>query len=106
MLKSTLIAATIAAGAMIAATSSASAMPMGGQVQNAVESSAASANLIKVGKRGGRRHRHRHFRFHGYWDHYPVYYHGCYWLKKKAYRTGSRYWWKRYKRCKFGYDFY
>ena len=23
----------------------------------------------------------------------------CHWLKKKAYKTGSPYWWKKYKKC-------
>jgi hypothetical protein len=26
----------------------------------------------------------------------------CYWLKKKAIDTGSTYWWKKYKQCKYG----
>lgn len=29
-------------------------------------------------------------------------YEDCGWLKKKAYNTGSAYWWKKYKKCKWG----
>lgn len=28
------------------------------------------------------------------------YYHSCHWLKVKAIRTGSDYWWDRYHNCK------
>jgi hypothetical protein len=33
------------------------------------------------------------------------YYHddGCYWLKRRALNTGSRYWWNRYHVCVNGY---
>jgi len=27
----------------------------------------------------------------------------CYWLKLKAYRYGSRYWWRRYNACRYGW---
>lgn len=33
--------------------------------------------------------------YHGYYG-----YKGCYWLKKKAWQTGSKYWWKKYYECK------
>ena len=26
----------------------------------------------------------------------------CHWLKQKAIDTGSAYWWKKYKQCKYG----
>jgi len=26
----------------------------------------------------------------------------CHWLKEKAIDTGSAYWWKKYKQCKYG----
>ena len=56
-------------------------------------------------------HPHRHHRHHGglaiysfYPYYYPYYndvYYGddCYWLKVRALRTGSRYWWNRYYEC-------
>lgn len=48
-------------------------------------------------------HRHKHRVFVGV----PVYgvyaYAGdCYWLKRKAIVTGSRYWWNRYYACLYG----
>lgn len=52
------------------------------------------------GKRG-----HFEFKFHGpkysYGYHYDGDYHGCYWLKKKFYRTGHYHWLKKYKRCRY-----
>ncbi len=35
---------------------------------------------------------------YGYYDYGP----SCYWLKKKAINTGSPFWWKKYKQCKYG----
>lgn len=62
---------------------------------------------------GGYRHRHRHrgYRYRGwgsgiYLATPYVYYGGyygygeCGWLRRKAVRTGSRYWWRRYNRCR------
>lgn len=31
---------------------------------------------------------------------YYGYYHGCHWLKVRAIRTGSDYWWDRYHACR------
>jgi hypothetical protein len=76
---------------------------------------------FRVGKfHGGgfhRRHHHRH-KFHGFRRHFyvgvPLYYGAyygygygpnCYWLKKKARRTGSPYWWDRYYDCREGYGY-
>lgn len=38
----------------------------------------------------------------GYWGGfgYPK---RCYWLKRKAQKTGSYYWWSRYKKCRAYY---
>ncbi len=33
--------------------------------------------------------------YHGYHG-----YKSCHWLKKKAWQTGSKYWWKKYYQCK------
>ena len=33
---------------------------------------------------------------------YRSYNDGCYWLKRKALNTGSRYWWRRYNECRWG----
>jgi len=37
--------------------------------------------------------------YHGYHAHRP-----CYWLYRKAMNTGSKYWWKRFKECRYGDD--
>ncbi len=43
-----------------------------------------------------RRHHNGHFGIYfGYEDPYEL----CAYYKRKAYHTGSRYWWKKYKRC-------
>ena len=67
----------------------------------------------------GRHHGHhghyrhgRHFRgYYGYgYGYYPYYYYGdtyaypsCAWLRRKAVRTGSHYWWRRYRACVYNY---
>ncbi len=35
---------------------------------------------------------------HGYYGHWRPY-RPCGWLRRKARRTGSPYWWRRYRRC-------
>ena len=53
----------------------------------------------------GRRYR-RSRRFYGYVPYvaYGYYYGGrCAWLRRRAYRTGSAYWWSRYNRCRYYY---
>jgi hypothetical protein len=50
---------------------------------------------------------HRHFR-HGRFvvAGYPYAYGGgCYWLKQRALYTGSPYWWRRYRACRYGYSY-
>ena len=56
---------------------------------------------------GGGFHHRRHFSPFFYAA--PVYAYsyrshddGCYWLKRKALNTGSRYWWHRYHECREG----
>jgi hypothetical protein len=63
----------------------------------------------------GHHHHHHHRRWRGYpyYYGYPVYgaayyygssYYGeCGWLRRKAARTGSSYWWRRYDACISGY---
>ena len=55
--------------------------------------------------------RHNGFRNHGFHHRRvffaaPIIVHrshddGCYWLKRKAINTGSRYWWHRYEACRW-----
>lgn len=58
--------------------------------------------------RGGRRHYPRYYGYVPYlYDYYYDDYYddgGCSWLRRKAVRTGSRYWWRRYRRCLRAYD--
>jgi hypothetical protein len=71
----------------------------GGSVETAAE------NMQLAGGRHKRwRHRHGHGWRHG-WDYGFGYGYGrgCRWLKRKARRTGSRYWWRQYKMCRSGY---
>jgi len=107
MIKSTIMAIAISTAAIAATGTSASAMTGAPLIQQAVTQSGDTAEIIQVKRRGGRRHRRFHKRFfHGHWGHYGHYYGGgCYWLKKKAMYTGSHYWWKRYKYCKYGYSY-
>ena len=64
--------------------------------------------------RGIRSFRHRGHRGHRRWRRgiyfgapYVIYrsygYGNCRWLRRKAIRTGSRYWWGRYYRCRNAY---
>ena len=52
----------------------------------------------------GNFHNRSHFRRHNFWRG-PVfirsYGNDCYWLKRKAINTGSRYWWSRYNACRW-----
>lgn len=60
---------------------------------------------------GGKHHHHRHHRHwrgSGIYFAAPYYYGGysysdCSWLRRKAIRTGKRYWWNRYYECR---DYY
>lgn len=44
---------------------------------------------------------HRHFFVSNvfFFGGYPYYYGDCYWLRRQAIITGSRYWWARYEAC-------
>jgi len=54
----------------------------------------------------------RHFRIHRFHRrHFMAARHHdgqnrCAWLRHRALITGSRYWWRRYWRCRYGYRFY
>lgn len=55
-----------------------------------------------------RGHRHRYYRGSGIYFAAPFIYGGysyssCAWLRRKAIRTGSRYWWNRYYECRDDY---
>lgn len=58
-------------------------------------------------RRFGHHRRYRHRRHYRPRIYFSPYYYGygyrrsCYWLKRRAIRTGSRYWWRRYQNCKW-----
>jgi len=115
-IKSTLLAVAVATAAF-AAMPAANASPAAGMMMSGVAAPATSgigSADATVQKVGGRRHRHRwhhgHHRGHGWHGggftfYAPVYSDGggCYWMKRKWRRTGSRYWRKRYFRCVNGW---
>lgn len=106
MSKSIVAAIAIAAGVLMAPNGAQAAGPIGNQ------QALFEANQVvqikqtrRHKKRHVRKHRHRnhrhvggHFFFgHGYHD--RPYYRSCRFLKRKAYRTGSRYYWRKYRNC-------
>jgi hypothetical protein len=40
-----------------------------------------------------------------FWFYDGYYYGDCEWLRRRAVVTGSRYWWRRYRQCRY-YDWY
>jgi hypothetical protein len=61
---------------------------------------------------GHHHHKHRRFRGYAYYGLPYVYaysdYDGgysCAYLRRRAIRTGSSYWWRRYEECRYGYDY-
>lgn len=93
MLKTKLIAALVGSTLLIAASTGANALPGGGAVKT-LDTGTAQAQNIQVGFKK----KFKHFKFH---FKHPHHFHGgCYWMKKKARRTGSKYWWHRYWDCK------
>ncbi len=94
----TLTAIALGAISFAAASNSAQAATINTGLMNAVQIDGQGSGFQKVHHRGRRNfRRHRHFRhFHGY---YGYGYGGCYWLKRKAYRTGSHYFWRKYRAC-------
>lgn len=67
----------------------------------------ASAAIVAVGMSGAAEAKHKKFGIvlnigvptYGY---AVDPYYSCHWLKRKAIRTGSPYWWKRYHYCVYG----
>ena len=74
---------------------------------------ADTSNLIEVRKRRYKNHRHiRRWHFHRRYHHrrwrgprFGIYIGTprCAWLRRRAILTGSRYWWRRYYRCRHWY---
>lgn len=122
-MKYALIAAFAAfAGSLGSAQALPAALAAGGGQQTAAN---AKSGIVQV-RRGGGHHFHggrHHFRggvfpqrFHHrhwggprfrYWGPtigiYGGYYNRCGWLHQRAIYTGSRYWWRRYDACRYGW---
>lgn len=56
---------------------------------------------IKNKHRGNKHRRHNRHWGHGHFEFRP---HGCGYFYRKARRTGSRYWWRKYDRCVDRYE--
>jgi hypothetical protein len=65
------------------------------------------------GRHHGHHHHGHHRRFRGYafyglpyvyaYNDYGGY--SCSYLRRRAIRTGSAYWWRRYEKCRYGYEY-
>ncbi|MGI9412601.1 MAG: hypothetical protein ACR2PM_02970 [Hyphomicrobiales bacterium] len=66
---------------------------------------AAMPDAAEAGKRHGWHggHGKHHFHHRKHWRHGWHHRDGCWFFKKKARHTGKRFWWKKYKECKFGF---
>ncbi len=106
MLKSLIATLALAAGILTtgALAGSASAAPAVPAIQHTAK--AAQPVYYRRHVEHGEHHRFEHRRFHRG----PVFYlnsghgygngDGCYWLKRRALNSGSRYWWHRYNECR------
>ena len=112
MSKSLIASLALAAGLLTMGTmaGSASAAPAIGHVHRA----APAAQLVNERGHNERGHFERHEN-HEHFEHRrfrrgPVLlfnygnggHDGCYWLKRRALNSGSRYWWHRYQECREG----
>jgi hypothetical protein len=50
-------------------------------------------------------HRHRHIFLGAPFIYGGYYYADCEWMRRRALRTGSPYWWNRYDNCLYGYGY-
>jgi hypothetical protein len=99
MLKSIVVALALASGLAV----SSAALSPANAVTIAKPHSTAGTSVTHVSHR--RHHGGVHFRRHHFYGG-PVVIHrsygnGCYWLKRRALNTGSRYWWHRYQECRY-----
>ena len=101
------LTSTLAAAASVLAlgglAGTASAMPV------AKHQTVHSQGLAQVRHEARRFDGDRHFEGRRHFRRGPVLFFGsgiqhddCFWLKRRAYQTGSRYWWHRYHECRIG----
>lgn len=111
MRKSYFAMLAVAAGVALTGLAAAPASAMPAAKHGAAAHGTVQKNVIQV-RQGGRHgihrggHHYRHFRGPRFYV-APVYSYrssgnGCYWLKRKAINTGSRYWMRRYQECRWG----
>ena len=86
-------------GVMAGSASAAPAVPH-------VRQAAPAVQQVDV-RRHVERGEHHDYRFRRHYNRGPVLlftpsHDGCYWLKRRALNTGSRYWWHRYHECREG----
>jgi hypothetical protein len=87
--------------------STASAAPAG-RHQSHYGNSVVLARHFEHRNFSNRHYQSRHFEHRRHFRRGPVLYfgsgnnNGCYWLKRKALNSGSRYWWHRYNECRWG----
>ena len=108
MFRKTLIAAALATATFAAGASQASATDLNTAISGSapITQAAVAADGAAGFKSKVRFKKRFKFKFRKHFKHYGGQYgygYGkrCYWLKKKAYRTGSHYWWAKYKRCMY-----
>ena len=102
MLKVVLITSALGLGALLVPSGPASAAPTVNKIE-------APSGVTEVGRRHHRWHGHRHHRrgwhrrsgFHFYVAPRRHYGGGCAWLRHRAVVTGSSYWWRRYRDCRW-----
>lgn len=87
-----ILAMGIGAVSLASVPSSAKTGEAGANIQNA-------GLVLDIGFKKKRHHRNHRY-WHGYNDFGSYHYGGnCRYYKKKARWSGSRYWWKKYRRC-------
>lgn len=102
MLKSILVASALAISALMVPTGPATAVPPVSKIET-------PDAKVEVGRRDNRRlnrdrrrrgwQRRQGFRLY-FGPRYRYYGRRCTWLRHRARVTGSRYWWRRYRRCR------
>ena len=107
MSKSLIAGLAVAAGILMtgALVGSASAMPAVG-VSHPYAGAVQRVDPRRI-ERFENHERHEHFEHRRHYSRGPVLFldagnGGCYWLKRRALNTGSRYWWHRYQECREG----
>ena len=100
MNKTNFLAVAVIAAAAFTAVPAANATVAGGMSAATATTTTAATTTAPSGVVLA--HGRRHGWGHG-WGHGHRGFRNCRWLKRKARRTGRRYWWHRYHRCRNAY---